>query len=447
MGRTRLYAVLVFLILTVSSHVNAQQFVISKTDTLITSESGGSAAFTIRLSEQPAADVRLPLSSSDETEGAVTKSEVTFTPSNWNQAQSVTLRGVDDILIDGDIEYQLVLGPATSTDPVWDGLDPANLDAKNLDNDFATDLSISKRAHTAVVNQGSSVKFTVTIKNESNVAPLDVVIEDPVPPGTLFVENSGDCVTSYPCQIGRLDPGQSRTVISTYAVQPSDVGRVVNTATVRSSAPDSKPSNDSATAVVEICPNPPKNLVPANLSTAPPSGRLSWQPTGADIYTVFLGPEGSGCNLRFMDTTESFLEYSGLTPGLRYEWRVVAFKDKCAERRSNCQSFEVEQGVCEDPSPGLVSPVNGQTVQRPVELVWTAVPDAIEYRLYAGSSPEDMEMVRAIFRELTRLDQFDLPNGEVFWRIEAVFDLCPPTSSEIGTFFVEPSRKRPVRRQ
>ena len=50
------------------------------------------------------------------TEGTVSPATLTFTPANWNTAQTVTVTGVDDAVDDGDIAYTIVTAPATSSD-------------------------------------------------------------------------------------------------------------------------------------------------------------------------------------------------------------------------------------------------------------------------------------------------------------------------------------------
>ena len=67
-----------------------------------TTEAGGTATFTVRLSSQPTANVTIGVSSSDTTEGTVSPSSLTFTSSNWNANQTVTVTGVNDSLDDGN---------------------------------------------------------------------------------------------------------------------------------------------------------------------------------------------------------------------------------------------------------------------------------------------------------------------------------------------------------
>ena len=68
------------------------------------------------LNTQPTANVTIALSSSNPTEGTVSPASLTFTTANWNAAQTVTVTGVDDAVVDGPITYTIVTAPAVSTD-------------------------------------------------------------------------------------------------------------------------------------------------------------------------------------------------------------------------------------------------------------------------------------------------------------------------------------------
>jgi len=65
---------------------------VTPTSGLVTSESGGFATFMVVLRSQPTANVVIPVTSSDLTEGTVSTSSLTFTAANWNVAQTVTDR-------------------------------------------------------------------------------------------------------------------------------------------------------------------------------------------------------------------------------------------------------------------------------------------------------------------------------------------------------------------
>src|SRR5262249_39413318 len=109
--------------------------VVTPVSGLTTSEAGGSAVFTVVLTTVPAADVTVTLDSSDPGEGSVLPTTLTFTPANALTPQTVTVTGVDDGLVDGDIGYTLVTGAATSADPNYNGLDAADVPLVNVDDD------------------------------------------------------------------------------------------------------------------------------------------------------------------------------------------------------------------------------------------------------------------------------------------------------------------------
>ena len=111
------------------------QDIVGKGNVLETSEAGGQASFSIVLDSQPLADVTIPIPVSDPSEGAVSAAELVFTPDNWDKPQTVTVTGVDDDELDGDIPYIVAIGPAVSEDPTYDGLDAADVEVINLDND------------------------------------------------------------------------------------------------------------------------------------------------------------------------------------------------------------------------------------------------------------------------------------------------------------------------
>src|SRR5207247_1440383 len=107
------------------------------TSGLTTTEGGGTATFTMALASQPTANVTIGLSSSDLTEGTVPPASVTFTPANWNTAQPFTAPGGSDFVADGAVAYTIVTAAATSTDPGYNGMNPADVAVTNTDDDTA----------------------------------------------------------------------------------------------------------------------------------------------------------------------------------------------------------------------------------------------------------------------------------------------------------------------
>ncbi|MCI0684985.1 MAG: hypothetical protein L0Y71_23050 [Gemmataceae bacterium] len=102
---------------------------------LVTNEFGKSATFTIKLNCPPRADVLIPLRSSKISEGVVSPGFVTFTPANWNVPQTVTVTGVDELRMDGNVSYKIITRPAISADGHYRGLNAVDVSVTNRDND------------------------------------------------------------------------------------------------------------------------------------------------------------------------------------------------------------------------------------------------------------------------------------------------------------------------
>ncbi|GEM_PF-1857739 len=132
---------------------------------LVTTEAGGAATFAVVLETQPSADVTIPLSSSDVTEGTVSPAALTFTTSNWHVPQTVTVAGVDDAVADGDVAYLVVTAPAVSADANYHGLDAADVSVTNLDDDSAG-IAVSPTGGLVTTEAGGTANFTVVLRSE-----------------------------------------------------------------------------------------------------------------------------------------------------------------------------------------------------------------------------------------------------------------------------------------
>jgi hypothetical protein len=129
---------------------------------LVTGEDGTKATFTVKLTTQPIANVLVQLTSSKPSEGSVSSVPLLFTPSNWNQTQTVTVTGVDDNILDGNVAYK-ILGSVSSSDLNYNGAS-FNVDVTNKDNDVALTVTPSNN----VVTEGDSgtsqnMTFTLTL--------------------------------------------------------------------------------------------------------------------------------------------------------------------------------------------------------------------------------------------------------------------------------------------
>ncbi|MCL6501489.1 MAG: hypothetical protein K6T86_02310 [Pirellulales bacterium] len=146
---------------------------VTPTSGLVTTEAGGQATFTVVLTSEPTADVTIDVASGNPAEGTVSTSTLVFTSANWNVPQTVTVTGVDDFVDDGDQAYFIVLGPVTSDDPLYAGIDPDDVAVTNLDDDTAGIL-VTPTSGLITTEAGGTATFTVVLTSE----PLaDVTID------------------------------------------------------------------------------------------------------------------------------------------------------------------------------------------------------------------------------------------------------------------------------
>ncbi|WP_254512720.1 DNRLRE domain-containing protein [Anatilimnocola floriformis] len=135
---------------------------ITPTSGLFTSEAGDSATFTVVLDTPPTANVTIPLSSNDTTEGTIGQSSLIFTPANWNIPQTVTIAGVNDLLADGNIAYSIVTGAATSADQFYNGFNPADVSVINTDNE-TPGVTVQPLFGLVTNENGGTATFTIVL--------------------------------------------------------------------------------------------------------------------------------------------------------------------------------------------------------------------------------------------------------------------------------------------
>eukprot|EP01060_Flectonema_neradi_P022103 TRINITY_DN3038_c0_g2_i1.p1 TRINITY_DN3038_c0_g2~~TRINITY_DN3038_c0_g2_i1.p1 ORF type:complete len:1959 (+),score=363.60 TRINITY_DN3038_c0_g2_i1:727-5877(+) len=101
----------------------------------ITSEQGLQDTVTVELESQPVFAVTVTATTDTPTEGTVSPLMLTFSPTNWNVPQTLTVTGVDDLIQDSVVPYKVVVTSA-SGDADYDSL-TAYWDIFNNDDDAA----------------------------------------------------------------------------------------------------------------------------------------------------------------------------------------------------------------------------------------------------------------------------------------------------------------------
>jgi hypothetical protein len=191
--------------------VGSPGIIISPGEGLVTTESGGTDQFTIRLNSEPKADVRIGVRSSNEAEGVISTESITFNSANWNQWQTITITGVDDKRpeFDRDKNYQIVTAPAVSADSDYNGLDAPDAKVVNRDNDIprsndllplsdgSAGITVSPTSGLITTNAGGKAKFTIAL-NSPPTAPVTIGLNTSVQssqnnlstPGVTFTPNN-----------------------------------------------------------------------------------------------------------------------------------------------------------------------------------------------------------------------------------------------------------------
>ncbi|MEO2087600.1 MAG: calcium-binding protein, partial [Acidimicrobiales bacterium] len=139
-------------------------FTIAVTDgSTSVAESGTTDTFTVVLDAQPASDVVMQFASGDTGEATVTSS-LTFTSANWDTAQTVTVTGADDDLIDGTITSTITASVVdAASDNNFDAVSDQTVSVTTTDDDVAGFTIVESSGSTSVAESGTTDTFTVVL--------------------------------------------------------------------------------------------------------------------------------------------------------------------------------------------------------------------------------------------------------------------------------------------
>ena len=150
---------------------------------LTTTEAGATDTFTVALSTQPTDPVTISLSSSETSEGTVMPTSLSFMTTAWNTAQTVTVTGQDDSLIDGNQPYTITLDPS-SGDANYDGLSSVTVRVTNNDND-APGVTVDPSTGLTTDETGATDTFTVELNTEPTAAVTVTLMSSAEAEGTV----------------------------------------------------------------------------------------------------------------------------------------------------------------------------------------------------------------------------------------------------------------------
>ncbi|WP_343631965.1 T9SS type A sorting domain-containing protein [Fluviicola sp.] len=255
------------------------------------SEAGTTATIGVTLATQPTANVTVNLSSSDLTEGTVSPAQLTFTTSNWNQAQNITVTGVDDTADDGNISFNLVASTTGSTDATYSGLANKTQAIITLDNDATITMPAAQSfckstgmsgVNAIFTNVGSAITSVTGASSDQSVVDNSDITVNNLGSGTygITINNLNNNVTGT-AQITLTATDGQFNYTGSFSITTTGVNLVVNASSNAICAGES----------VTLSATGGQNISWSNGVV----NNVAFTPAATTTYTV-TADNGSGCN-------------------------------------------------------------------------------------------------------------------------------------------------------
>ncbi len=117
------------------------------------------------------------------------------------------------------------------------------------------ELLVTKDAADAEIGAGETARYTITVSNIGAGTATGVTVEDIVPDGIAWSDDSDDCSFDGPtlfCDFGNLEPTEQATVTISGVAGPEDCGEMSNTASAEATNADPAASDPSLITI--LCP-------------------------------------------------------------------------------------------------------------------------------------------------------------------------------------------------
>ena len=340
-------------------------------------------------------------------------------------------------------------GPAVDSATV----SAATADPNNGNNTASQSVTILAQADLAITKTGpasstagSTITYTITVTNNGPSDATSVSVTDPTPAGATFVSNSGACTTAFPCSLGTMTAGQTKTIISTFSTPAGFSGTsLANTATVSSATtPDPSSANNSATATTAF------GASSADLAVTK-SGPSSTTTGSSVAYTITVTNNGpsAATGVVLNDPTPGGLSFANATPScvtgfpctlgnltagqsvtITASYTVTATSgsvtnsafvsgssfDPISANDNSTVTTTIGSSSCGAQPPTLTAPANGAIVTSPVTFSWTAVAGATNYKVFASIGGASTQEIGS-----TTTTSITLPvaGGSVSWFVQA----------------------------
>ena len=290
--------------------------------TLTVTEASGStrtATYDVALKTRPSSNVTVAVASQDTDVANVNTASLTFTPEDWNTAQTVTVTAVDDD-IDQSADRTVVIRHISSSevDRFFVGRDPADLTVTVTDDDTAgltfdpAELTVAEGGsgtYTVVLDSEPTANVTVTVAGASGEVTVDTDGDNAGDQSTLtFTAQDWDTAQTVTVSAGSDDDSTDDSATLTHTASGGGYGSVTGDVAVTVNEPAGAPTGLTATAgpqrVVLSWDNPSDNSINFYQLQQRVAG-TAWPSTSVDLP-------------RFFFTTTR----TGLTNGTEYDFRL-----------------------------------------------------------------------------------------------------------------------------
>lgn len=160
---------------TVNTIDTAQIVIVESGGSTAATEASATDSYTIVLSQAPTSNVVIAINTDSQV--VSTPASVTFTPANWNTVQTVSLRAVDDRLVEPILHYSNITHSVTTDDTTYQGLTVAQVVVSITDNDSPR-MILSQTGGNTIVTESASASGNIDSYSLvlDNAPTADVVV-------------------------------------------------------------------------------------------------------------------------------------------------------------------------------------------------------------------------------------------------------------------------------
>ena len=190
---------------------------------------GRTDTYTLVLDTRPTGDVTITITSDRTAAATVSPAALTFTPSNWNTEQTVTVTGVDDNVDQSDNRSATISHSATSTDPNYNKVTIDDVTAVVMDaatQPATAEMRLSVSNNGAATEGGEALTITVT-SSAVNTSGWDLSVP-------IQVKSAGTTAQSddYILSSSILIPDGATTGTTTFTVTDDSMDELAETVVV-----------------------------------------------------------------------------------------------------------------------------------------------------------------------------------------------------------------------